>query len=594
MKQIFTLLVSVISFATFAQNWDEMIKAVASDRDIIDSFGRSVSINGNRAIVGAYNEDHDASEVSPLTDAGSVYIFELNGGVWTQTAKLVASDRGIGDKFGISVSLSGDKVIVGAYLEEEDASGTSSLIGAGSAYIFEFIGGVWIETAKLVASDREMDDQFGIDVEISGNKAIVGAPQEDHDAAGGASASNSGSAYVFELDGGVWLETVKLVASDRDLDDKFGRSVSISGDKIVVGAYLEDENTAGGGTIAGAGSAYIFELNGAAWSETAKLVASDRDVDDNFGLDVCIHGDRVIIGARLDDYLSTPDAGAAYIFELNGNVWPQTAKLVASDRGINSYFGFSVSINGDKAIVGAYLEDNTGFSGTSIMGNVGSAYVYELNGSLWSLASNLIASDAIGGDKFGVAVDISGNRAIIGAHLESHDILGANYLGGSGSIYIFNTCDTPNVTVSGNTLTATVSGATYKWLDCITGNPIIPSETNQSYSTSIEGSYAVEITEGYCTDTSDCVNINGLGISNLELENSRIYPNPTTGNITIDLSKLKNVNISILNSMGQTVFKSKTITKNKLEISLAGFSNGIYFVNIQNGTEIVTRKIVKQ
>jgi len=177
---------------------------VASDRGFGDLFGSSVSISGDYAIVGAYNEDHDASGGNGLSNAGSAYIYYRNeGGTdnWGEVTKIVASDRAADDFFGVSVSINGDYAIVGAFWEDQDASGGNTLTNSGSAYIlYRNEGGTdnWGEVTKIVASDRAVDDLFGISVSINGAYAIVGAHAEDHDASGGNTLTNSGSAYLFK------------------------------------------------------------------------------------------------------------------------------------------------------------------------------------------------------------------------------------------------------------------------------------------------------------------------------------------------------------------------------------------------------------
>jgi hypothetical protein len=380
-KLLLITVISLFSITTKAQNWDEVIKTVASDRGADDYFGYSVSISGDKAIVGAYREEEDPTGNNTITLSGSAYIFELIGGTWTQTEKLVASDRGAIDHFGYSVSISGDKAIVGAYGEDEDASGINTESDAGSAYIFELIGGTWTQTEKIVASDRGTNDQFGYSVSISGDKAIIGAYREDEDAAGINTASEAGAAYIFELSGGSWTQTEKIVASDRAADDYFGSSVSISGDKAIVGAYGEDEDAAGINTASYAGSAYIFELSGGSWTQTEKIVASDRAADDYFGYSVSISGDRAIVGAFREDQnaaliSSKSSAGSAYIFELSGGTWTQSEKIVASDRAADDLFGHSVSISDNKVIIGAYREDQD-TTGANYASEAGSAYIFK-------------------------------------------------------------------------------------------------------------------------------------------------------------------------------------------------------------------------
>ena len=178
---------------------------------------------------------------------------------FSQMAKIVASDRAISDNFGYSVSISGTYAIVGASQENEDASGGATMTAAGSAYIFERNGaGAWPQVQKIVASDRETFNFFGNSISISGVYAIVGAFGEDEDAAGGATMFAAGSAYIFERIAGVWTQANKIVPSDRAIADNFGYSVGISGAYPIVGAYTEDENAAGGATMSAAGSAYVF------------------------------------------------------------------------------------------------------------------------------------------------------------------------------------------------------------------------------------------------------------------------------------------------------------------------------------------------
>jgi len=224
-------------------SWSEVQKIVASDRAVLDGFGFSLSISGNHVIVGVPQEDEDALGANTMYSAGSAYIFERDtSGYWNQVQKIVALDRDTGDAFGIS-GISGNYAIVGAGNDDEDASGANTLLDAGSAYIFERdTSGNWSEVQKIVASDRAAEDKFGV-VSISGNYAVVGAYTEDEDATGGNTLLDAGSAYIFERDtSGNWSEVQKIVASDRAAGNRFGYPVSISGEHIIVG----DNYLAGG------------------------------------------------------------------------------------------------------------------------------------------------------------------------------------------------------------------------------------------------------------------------------------------------------------------------------------------------------------
>jgi hypothetical protein len=279
-------------------NWTEQAKLTASDGATTDQFGFSVDINGDYAIVGAFG--HDANG----TDSGAAYVFVRSGTTWIEQAKLTSTDIAAGDQFGISVALSGDTAIIGAF--GEDGAGSNY----GAVYIYSRSGSVWTEQTKLAASDAASNDQFGFSVDIDGNYVIVGSDQDDD---GG---SQSGSAYVFFQSGGIWNEQAKLTASDAASDNNFGRSVAIDGNYVLVGAYRDDE-----GALTDSGSAYVFERNGVIWTEQNKLIPADLAAGDQLGFSVDLDGNFAIIGARFDG--DGQETGSAYIFENSGGVWSE-------------------------------------------------------------------------------------------------------------------------------------------------------------------------------------------------------------------------------------------------------------------------------
>ncbi len=440
----------LICSISYSQDFEEVYKAVASDRDVNDFFSSSVSLSGNYAIIGTYYEDEDASGGNTLFEAGSAYIFERDYlGNWQQVQKIVPSDRYEGDYFGYSVSIAGTYAIVGAMLEDEDATGGNTIHNAGSAYIFERDGaGIWNEVQKIVASDRASEDYFGVSVGISENFIIVGAGREDEDASGGNTLNDAGSAYIFERDeNGIWQEIQKIVATDREPDNNFGVSVGISGNYILIGVWKENEDALGGNTLALAGSAYIFERNGSGtWNQVQKIVASDRAAEDHFGSSVDISGDYIIAGAPEEDENSTgsntlSNSGSVYIFERNGSgEWNESQKIVASDREVEDRFGVSAGISGIHAIVGAYWEDEDATGGNTL-DYAGSAYIFKLNESgIWQEMQKIVASDRAEEDVFGNTTAISGDYIIIGARSEDEDASGVNTFDNAGSAYIFESC----------------------------------------------------------------------------------------------------------------------------------------------------------
>jgi FG-GAP repeat len=393
----------------------ETKKLLAGDGASDDEFGYSVSISGDTVIVGARGDGGGS---------GSAYIFSRDqGGAdnWGEVIKLTASDGAVGDDFGVGVSISADTAIVGASFDDDNGN------ASGSAYIFSRDEGgadMWGEVQKLTAGDGATADIFGISVSIDGDTAIVGARLDDDNG------DDSGSAYIFSRDEGgtnSWGQVQKLLAGDGASDDEFGRSVSISGDTAIVGAYYDDDNDSN------SGSAYIFsrDYGGADnWGEFKKLITGDGAVGDWFGYSVSISGDTAIVGAYGDDNNGS-QSGSAYIFSRDhGGIdnWGEVLELTPSDGAAYDGFGHSVSISGDTAIVGADGDDDNGSYS-------GSAYIFSRDqggADNWGEIKKLTAGDGVTDDFFGYSVSISGDTAIVGAYGDDDN---GDY---SGSAYIFS------------------------------------------------------------------------------------------------------------------------------------------------------------
>ena len=452
-------------------------KLQASDKAYQDYFGRSVALDGTVAIVGAYSEDHDASGANKKTEAGSAYLFTKSGSTWSQQQKLVASDRQSSDYFGYSVAISGNTAIVGAYLQDYDASGGNNKSDAGAAYIFTKSGSTWSQQQKIVASDRSAYDRFGYSVAISGNTALVGAYQEDHDASGANKKTGAGSAYLFTRTGSTWTQQQKIVASDRQTEDYFGWSVAIDGNTAIVGAYGQNYDVNGRNSKSDAGAAYLFTRLNSTWTQQAKIVASDRKASRRFGHAVALDGDTALVGGS--------SAGPAYFFTRTGYTWRQEARI-QSGTSSNS-FGTSVSLSGSTALVGAYQQDVGG-----------SAYLFTKIGSGWQQLAQIQSTDTELGDSFGYSVSLSGNTALIGAHNED--------TGGSsaGAAYVFGVpvsgvCDnTKRDGCTAGTANDTAVADTpthYRW-QCDGSDGGADSGACQFSRTGVPGN------EGYCTITN--------------------------------------------------------------------------------------------
>ncbi len=341
--------------------------------------------------------------------AGAAYVLQRDrGGAdnWGEVKKLTASDAEAYDRFGSSAAISGDTALVGSVYH--DAGGVGA---AGAAYVFQRNQGGsdnWGEVKKLTASDAEDAAWFGSSAAVSGDTGIVGAPW-----AGRTDGNASGAAYVFlRSEGGAdnWGEVKKLTASNTRFSDQFGISVAISGDIAVVGAWGDDA------AAFNAGAAYVFERDAGGpdnWGEVKKLTASDAEVADFFGTSVAVSGNAAVVGARIES-AGGAGAGAAYVFLRNkggaGN-WGEASKLTASDAQGVDHLGQSVAISGDTAVVGADGEDSRGdFAGAT--------YVFQRDqggADNWGEVKKLTASDAQAQDFFGHSVALDGGTIVVGA-----------------------------------------------------------------------------------------------------------------------------------------------------------------------------------
>lgn len=369
--------------------------------DIGDLFGSSVDLDGTRLVAGA------AGGGGIAACSGVVYLFQLETDQWVEDSILFASDGAFGDLFGLSTGISGDVVVVGA--PEDDDNG----IRSGAIYVYRFDPQLseWVET-KLLPEDNLAGDQFGISVDISGGVLVAGAWFDDNQNGG-----DAGSAYVFRYDGVNWVQEVKLLASDGEPLDWFGRAVAISGSAIVVGAQRENES----GDFAGA--AYVFRYQRGQWVQEAKLLGSQAQPGDTFGYSVDIDGDDVIVGAVQGFVPGEP--GAAYMFSFDGHKWTETARVEPPDENVQIVFGYSVAIDDGVAAVGAPYDFDNG-------PNSGSAFVYEWSGLTWPEIARFVPSDNAAEDLFGNAVAVASDLVAVGAWYQA----GAG--AASGKVYVFD------------------------------------------------------------------------------------------------------------------------------------------------------------
>jgi len=424
-------LMATSSLNVFGQ-WSQTKKVAAADRFPSSTFGRNVSISNNYAVVSS-----DVSSLS-LFSSGGYYLYEFKNGTWQFNRRLIWSNkkyrlgaRGVEIKdslmivigvksvcvdstgaqvsfcaayfvyrlrngvwiedgvlelppLGIfsdaSVSISGNYAFVGCFRQDVvDGEFGNTAREAGIVYVYHYSNGSWNFHSSLHASNPANGAWFGRDISVDGTMAVIGAPRKDlvtskdiYDEAG--------AAYAFELENGFWVEKAKFQPTDLNEGSNFGESVSMSNNIILIGAPFNSP-TINGSVRISAGAAFLYVRTGGTWQFLQKITASDWEPNATFGWSVSVHNNAAIVSAANADTDTNglnpmAYAGAAYIFLNYNGTWAEQSKIVAQDRDVEDFFGSDVAISNNKALVGAYLDDEDA-AGQDTMTYAGSAYFFE-------------------------------------------------------------------------------------------------------------------------------------------------------------------------------------------------------------------------
>ncbi len=374
---------------------------LADDGKAGDSFGYSVAIDGNTALVGAFKSDIDG-----VIDAGAAYVYVLGDNGWQKQAKLVAEPAFAEDTLGGNVALNNNVAMLG--VSRRDDKGKDS----GAVIFFEREVNSWKQRHIFTAPDAQAGDAFGQSIALTKNHLIIGAPRND------TLSSDAGAAYIYKRENDSWRYQTKITASDGVAGDLFGISVAIDGNTILVGADLHDEKAENAGAV------YVYILKENKWKQEAKLMASDGGKTDIFGVRVALSKNTALVSARRDDTEELGiDAGSAYIFVRDGSTWTQQVKLTSPDGQADDRFGRGVGLSGDTAIISAMNHDTNG-------SNTGALYVYKKGSGGWRYTSKFVAKSSMSEDKFGWNVGLSNGVAIVAT--PNHDAQGQE----SGAVFI--------------------------------------------------------------------------------------------------------------------------------------------------------------
>lgn len=434
--------------------WNQVAVLNNNRQNANNQFGYSVSLLGNRAIVGAPfgNGSFDSS---------AVYVFDLIEGDWQETQVLFPAENLLFSRFGASVSLITDRILIGSPNEGEDS--------AGAAYVYDYNNSNWELTQRFQSDDVQSSDNFGWSVSLQNNTAIISAPNDDD------LGDNSGAAYLFNFDGLSWQQTAKIVAEDSFAGERFGHRVDIDQQRLVVGSDISANAVTNNSFV------YIFELINGNWLFTQKLTEGSNQ--SQFGSSVNLNGNYLVVGATSYPFCCNK-TGAVFLYEYLNGSWERQRTIVPASESNSSRFGSSVVITDSQILVGANRhqggavnsgsvfwytnENNNGvendfisienhgylnnfgisikLDGKTLMSGApdrffnpelpGSVYVFNKNNLSWIQSQKLVASDATTGDYFGHAISLEGDRALISAPKDF--VINAEE---SGVIYYFKLID---------------------------------------------------------------------------------------------------------------------------------------------------------
>ena len=388
LKVVLTLVAFTLLFSTAHANWQPRQKITSTPRNAGAQFGNAVAIDGSTMVVGARFDSTTASQ------AGAAFVFVLTNGSWVQQAVLLANDGAASDKFGYSVAVNGNTIVVGAYQDD------TGFADGGSAYVFVRSGTTWSFQQKLTPALMAANDEFGNAVGITGNSIIVGSHFADLP-----SNADAGAAYVFQRSGTTWSELQKLTPTAAVvLGDNFGESIAMSAGRAAIGASGDDTPETAAGAV------YVFTESGGLYGPQQKITIPNGTNGDRFGSSVAIENNLLVAGAREDTPVVGQTArGSAYIYEFVGTSWITRGQIIASDGATADRFGWSVAVSNNSIAVGAREDDTTAGA------DAGSTYIFSRVGNGWSETQKLTPSDPVNGDRFGSSVALLADTLIVGA-----------------------------------------------------------------------------------------------------------------------------------------------------------------------------------
>ncbi|MBL1217867.1 MAG: hypothetical protein D8M59_10275 [Planctomycetes bacterium] len=347
--------------------------AVLQQQDTEDGigYGESICLDGDYAVVGA------PTARGFYLDTGCAYVYHRQGARWVEESRLLTPDGAPYGNFGMSVAMADDRLLIS---------------GAGGVYVFERSEVGWVDVERLSFSDAQPTVRS---MAVSGDVVVCGVPDDE------TFGDSSGAVYVFRWNGSQWEEEAKLYASDAEERDFFGDAVDVSGDYIIVGAYMKRLN------LYDAGAAYIFRYESGQWLEESKFLPGDLQAQDKFGCSVAISENLIAVGSRGDS-----PSGSVYVGVRSETEWVGQAKIRPNANGARISFGSSVDISGQSLVIGAPKEMAENDYDEGVL------YQYELRGQWWREVAKIgPRSGLCSYDDFGATLATDGRHVMASARL---------------------------------------------------------------------------------------------------------------------------------------------------------------------------------
>jgi hypothetical protein len=331
--------------------------------------GQGVAISGEHMVGGG---------AGPNTTPGRAVLWRKVAGTWTYQETLASPNPEADGHFGVRVDIDGTWMAIGA--SNESALNTDS----GRVYMYQWNGSNWVLYETLDGGDAIAGGSFGNFVDLDGTRLAVGATHRS-------APNNLGYAYVYDFNGTNWVLTQRLEASVRVIGDRFGRWLSLDGDRLAVGSSRDDSGFVNNGAV------HVFDFDGMTWTETQTILPGDLSTNKRF-YTAALLGDQLVIGAEGDNQFGS-GAGAAYYFTFDGITWTQQTKFAPATISAGDAFGNSIDRQNDIIVIGAPREDD-------VLTDVGAAYVFELDTGVWVEKQRvLVAAAGMGDELFFVSLD---------------------------------------------------------------------------------------------------------------------------------------------------------------------------------------------